>query len=290
MSPGPFFHVRTRIHGRPDRPLLALAAGARLGRDMTDITSPDIAPPSANAWREFVEILRTVGFALAIALILRVVIFQPFTIPSSSMEPGLVTGDYIVVSKSSYGWSRASFPLNPPLFKGRFLERMAQRGDVVVFRLPRDPGQTWIKRVIGLPGDRVHVRNGQVFVNGVAIPQTPLGMTQDHDAPDRTVLQLGERTPNGRAYVTYDGGPGQPGDDTGAYVVPAGQYFVMGDNRDNSLDSRFAPSAGGVGLLPAENLVGRAKFVLVSWRQGASLFKPWTWLDLQWDRLLKPIR
>jgi signal peptidase I len=257
---------------------------------MSDIPSPDTAPTAASAWRELVETFRTVAFALAIALTLRIVIFQPFTIPSSSMEPGLVTGDYIVVSKSSYGWGRASFPFNPPLFKGRFLERKAQRGDVVVFRLPRDPSQTWIKRVIGLPGDRIRVRSGQVFVNDVAIPQASMGMTKDHDAPDRTVLQLGERTPNGRAYVTYDGGPGQPGDDTGVYVVPAGQYFVMGDNRDNSLDSRFAPSAGGVGLLPAENLVGRAKFVLVSWRQGASLFKPWTWLDLQWDRLFKPIR
>jgi signal peptidase I len=115
--------------------------------------------------------------ALAIAVVLRVVLFQPFTIPSSSMEPGLVTGDYIVVSKLSYGWSRASFPLNPPLFKGRFLGRTAQRGDVVVFRLPRDPSQTWIKRVIGLPGDQVRVRSGQVFINGTAIPQTPRGMT-----------------------------------------------------------------------------------------------------------------
>jgi signal peptidase I len=257
---------------------------------MTDTPSPDTTASPANAWREVVEILRTTGVALAIAVVLRVVLFQPFTIPSSSMEPGLVTGDYIVVSKLSYGWSRASFPLNPPLFKGRFLDRMAQRGDVVVFRLPRDPSQTWIKRVIGLPGDRVRVRGGRVFVNGTAIAQTPTGMIPDHDAPDRTVLQVAERTPNGRAYVTYDGGPGQPGDDTGDYVVPADHYFVMGDNRDNSLDSRFSPASGGVGLLPAENLVGRAKVVLVSWKEGASLYKPWTWLDLQWDRLLKPIR
>jgi signal peptidase I len=257
---------------------------------MTEAPSPDLPAPSANAWHELVEILRTTGVALAIAVVLRVVLFQPFTIPSSSMEPGLVTGDYIVVSKLSYGWSRASFPLNPPLFKGRFLGRTAQRGDVVVFRLPRDPSQTWIKRVIGLPGDQVRVRSGQVFINGTAIPQTPRGMIPDHDAPDRTVLQIGERTPNGRVYVTYDGGPGQPGDDTGDYVVPADQYFVMGDNRDNSLDSRFSPASGGVGLLPAENLVGQAKIVLVSWKEGASLLKPWTWLDLQWDRLLKPIR
>ncbi|HWU12391.1 MAG TPA: signal peptidase I [Caulobacter sp.] len=257
---------------------------------MTDTTpSPAPAPAAADLGRGLVDIVRTVGMALAIALVLRVVLFQPFTIPSSSMEPGLVTGDYIVVSKLAYGWSRASLPLNPPLFEGRLLGRMARRGDVVVFRLPRDPSQTWIKRVIGLPGDRVQVRTGQVFVNGRPLPQTPMGLTRDHDAPERPVLAVGERTPDGRAYVTYDGGNEQPGDDTGVYVVPAGQYFVMGDNRDNSLDSRW-PRELGVGLLPAENLVGKARFVMVSWRPGASLLKPWTWLDLQFDRLLKPIR
>jgi signal peptidase I len=232
---------------------------------------------------------RRVGLGLAIALALRVVVFQPFTIPSSSMEPGLVTGDYIVVSKSDYGWSRASFPFNPPLFKGRLLERTAQRGDVVVFRRPSDPGQTWIKRVIGVPGDRVQIKSGQVFVNGRPLPQAPLGVTQDHDAPERPVLEVKESAPDGREYVTYDGGSDQPGDDTEVYVVPDGQYFVMGDNRDNSLDSRW-PRELGVGLLPAENLVGRAKFVLASWRQGASLLKPWTWANLQGDRFLKSIR
>lgn len=256
---------------------------------MTQAPSPAPPSPAAGARREMLDIVRTTGVGLAVALALRVIVFQPFTIPSSSMEPGLVTGDYIVVSKLAYGWSRASLPLNPPLFKGRLLDRTAQRGDVVVFRLPRDPDQTWIKRVIGLPGDRVQVRGGQVFVNGRVLLQTPIGMTHDHDAPDRKVLAVGERVPDGRAYVTYDGGPDQAGDDTEVYVVPVGQYFVMGDNRDNSLDSRW-PRELGVGLLPAENLVGRAKFVLVSWRQGASLFKPWTWPDLQWDRLFKPIR
>jgi signal peptidase I len=255
---------------------------------MTD-THPPPAPSAAGLGREILDIVRTVGVALAIALALRIVLFQPFTIPSSSMEPGLVTGDYIVVSKLAYGWSRASLPLNPPLFRGRLLERTARRGDVVVFRLPRDPSQTWIKRVIGLPGDRVQVRGGQVVVNGQALARTALGVTLDHDAPDRPVLAVKERAPDGRPYVTYDGGPGQPGDDTDVYIVPPGQYFVMGDNRDNSLDSRF-PRELGVGLLPAENLVGRAKFVLLSWRSGASILKPWTWLDLQWDRFLKPIR
>ena len=256
---------------------------------MTDTSSPSSAPASADLGREVIEIVRTAGLGLAIALALRIVIFQPFTIPSSSMEPGLVTGDYIVVSKLDYGWSRASFPFNPPLFQGRLLGRTAKRGDVVVFRLPRDPAQTWIKRVIGLPGDQVQVRAGQVFVNDRAIPRTPLGMTRDHDAPDRQVLAVAERAPNGHAYVTYDGGPDQPGDDTDVYVVPTGQYFLMGDNRDNSLDSRW-PRELGVGLLPAENLVGKARFVLLSWRSGAALLKPWTWLDLRVDRFFRPVR
>jgi signal peptidase I len=254
---------------------------------MTD-TAASPAPP-AGLGREIIDIARTVSLGLAVALALRIIVFQPFTIPSSSMEPGLVTGDYIVVSKLTYGWSRASLPFNPPLFDGRLAERLARRGDVVVFRRPHDPDQTWIKRVIGLPGDRIQVRAGQVSVNGQALAQTPLGLTHDHDAPDRPVLEVRERAPDGREYVTYDGGADQPGDDTDVYVVPEGQYFVMGDNRDNSLDSRW-PRELGVGLLPAENLIGRAKFVLLSWRPGASLLKPWTWLNLQGDRFLRPIR
>ena len=238
---------------------------------------------------ETFDILRTVALALLIATTIQTVAFQPFTIPSSSMEPGLVTGDYIVVSKSAYGWSRASLPFNPPVGSGRLFGRLAERGDVVVFRRPHDPQQTWIKRVIGVPGDRVQVSGGVVFVNGRPLPQTPMDLRQDHDAPGRQVLAVREQQPDGRSYVTYDGGSGQMGDDTGVYVVPQGQYFVMGDNRDNSLDSRW-PSELGVGLLPAENIVGKAEMVAASWRPGASLLKPWTWLSLPPGRFFRPIR
>ena len=160
---------------------------------------------------------------------------------------------------------------------------------MIVFRLPRDPSQTWIKRLIGLPGDRVQVVGGQVFVNGRALPQVADGMTQDHDAPWRSVLKMREVQPDGRTYVTYDGGEGQMGDDTGVYVVPQGSYFMMGDNRDNSLDSRW-PRELGVGLLPAENIVGKAELIVASWTPGAALWKPWTWLALQPGRFLRPIR
>jgi signal peptidase I len=256
---------------------------------MTDITSPSAIPVSPALRQELLETLRIVGAGLAIALALRIVVFQPFTIPSSSMEPGLVTGDYIIVSKFAYGWSRASVPFNPSLPSGRLLGKAPHRGDVVVFRLPRDPSQVWIKRVIGLPGDRVRVTGGQVFVNETPLPQTPLGLTQDHDSPERTVLQVREHQTAGRVYVTYDGGAGEPGDDTDTYVVPSGQYFMMGDNRDNSLDSRW-PGAVGVGFLPADNIIGEANFVLASWKSGAALYKPWTWMNFQWDRFARPIR
>jgi signal peptidase I len=246
--------------------------------------------PAPAARGEFAEILKTVVIALALSMVLRILLFQPFTIPSSSMEPGLVTGDYIVVSKFSYGWSRASLPLNLPLIPGpgRILGTGPKRGDVVVFRLPRDPKQTWVKRVIGLPGDRVQVTGGVVSVNGVAIPQTRGAVVPDFDAPLRRVLEVRETQDTGKSYVTYDGGSGLPGDDTGVYVVPAGNYFMMGDNRDNSLDSRW-PRETGVGLLPAQNIIGKAEIVVGSWNPGAALIKPWTWLNLRGNRFFKPI-
>ena len=244
---------------------------------MTDIPSPDTAPTSANAWRELVETLRTVGLALAIALVLRVVIFQPFTIPSSSMEPGLVTGDYIVVSKSSYGWSRASLPFNPPLFKGRLLGRAAQRGDVVVFRLPRDPSQTWIKRVIGLPGDTVQMIANKLYINGKPVEDAVVRSAEVADMfGPRTATQVRETLPNGKTFMTQDFGPGGDLDDTPVYSVPEGHYFMMGDNRDNSIDSRVEQSSG-VGLVPAQNLVGKAQIIMFSWEPGASLLNPVSW-------------
>ena len=142
--------------------------------------------------------------------------------------------------------------------------------------------------MIGLPGDRVQVRDGVVFVNGKAIPRIQAGLTQDPGAIGLTVMRERETRADGKPYITFDQGPGHPGDDTGVYVVPAGQYFAMGDNRDNSLDSRW-PSSVGVGFVPAENLAGKARIVMVSWNDGASLFKPWTWLDLRWNRLLKGV-
>jgi signal peptidase I len=252
---------------------------------MTEAAAP--AQPARR--REWLDSLATVAGGLAIALVLRVVVFQPYTIPSASMEPGLLVGDYIVVSKWSYGWSRASIPFNPPLPAGRVLGRAPHRGDVVVFRLPRDPAQVYIKRLIGLPGDRVQVRHGTVFVNDKPIARRALGPGLDADDPEVPVMQVEERRPDGTPYVTFDRGPGRDGQDTEVYRVPAGDYFMMGDNRDNSLDSRWPKAAGGVDFVPAENLIGRARFVMASWDH-ASALKPWTWVRLKPSRFLKPIR
>lgn len=237
---------------------------------------------------EFRETLVTLGCALAIALVLRVILFQPVTIPSASMEPTVQEGDYVVVSKFDYGWSRASIPLNPPLPAGRLFSRAPRRGDVVVFRLPRDGKLNYIKRIIGLPGDRIQIVGGTVLVNGVPLRRTPLDRIADPTSPEVTVTRVRETNAEGRSYITFDRGPDQDGDDTEAYRVPQGCYFMLGDNRDNSLDSRW-PSAIGVGLVPARNLVGQARFILLSWRQGAAVFKPWTWLNLDPARFFRPL-
>lgn len=250
---------------------------------------PVEAAPTPSMRAEIIDTLRTIAIGLTAAVLIQTAVFQPFTIPSASMEPGLVVGDYLVVSKSTYGWSHASLPFNPPLPAGRLFERVPERGDVVVFRRPSDPQEIWIKRVIGLPGDRIEVVDGQVIVNGAALPQRALGPGLDHDQPGRPMEQVEERHTDGRAYVTFDGGQGLEGDNRPAQVVPEGQLFVMGDNRDNSLDSRWSPDVG-VGLLPITNLIGKAEIVVASWRPGAALWKPWTWLSLRPGRLWAPIR
>lgn len=251
----------------------------------------DAGPAVAKSFAaEVADTLKTVGVALLIALALRVILFQPYTIPTASMEPALLIGDYIIVSKFDYGWSRHSIPFSPPLPAGRVMGKPPQRGDVVVFKLPRNVRETYIKRLIGLPGDRVQVVGGTIWVNGVPIARTPLGPIEDPGEPGLTVTREQETKPNGQTYTTFDRGPGRPGDDTEVHVVPEGRYFVMGDNRDNSLDSRW-PSEVGVGFVPADNLVGKARFILLSWRGGAEIFKPWTWvMRFDPDRAFQALR
>jgi signal peptidase I len=204
------------------------------------------------------------------------------------MEPGLVTGDYILVSKFAYGWSRASFPFNPPLPGGRLGGAAPRRGDVVVFRRPVDPKAAWVKRVIGLPGDRVQVTAGRVTVNGQPLAQTAVSRGFDHDAPWRRVVLVRETDPDGRSHVIYGGDPTGSAENTAVYVVPPDRCFVMGDNRDNSADSRY-PRDAGVGLLPTENIIGKAQIILFSWTPPVQGSRRGIGAGLALDRFFRPI-
>ncbi|MGZ3364850.1 MAG: signal peptidase I [Caulobacteraceae bacterium] len=245
------------------------------------MSSATKAPSSSRsrATNELVEVGKTVFYALLIALVLRVLLFQPFTIPSASMEPTLLEGDYIIVSKYSYGFSKHSIPLCPPIFNGRILFHAPSRGDIIVFKLPRDNKTDYIKRLVGLPGDHLQVKHGMVFINNQPIAQMPQGQTTIDLGGFMTKADvIREKMSNGKTYLTYSVDASQPPENTDVYVVPEGQYFFMGDNRDNSLDSRFPKENDGVGFVPAENLEGKAQIILLSWNKGASLFKPWTWV------------
>lgn len=235
--------------------------------------------PPQDERNETIEILKTVAVALLIALFLRVLLFQPFTIPSASEEPNLYEGDYVIVTKFDYGWSRHSIPFNPALFDGRILSRAPERGDIIVFKLPRDGRTDYIKRLVGVPGDRVQMRQGLLYLNGEPVVRRQVEIVNETGGSGmvRPVARVEETLPGGRRYMTNDFGTGGDLDDTPEVIVPPGHYFFMGDNRDNSADSRL-PAEIGVGLVPEANLVGKARLVLLSWSPGASLFKPWTWV------------
>jgi signal peptidase I len=250
-------------------------------------------PEKSGAVKELVEIVKTIVYALAIALFLRVLFFQPFTIPSASMEPNLYEGDYIIVSKWSYGYSKHSIPFSPPLFEGRIMEKQAKRGDVVVFKLPSDGHTDYVKRVIGLPGDRVQMKNGLLYVNDREVKREPLSPVKTNMGygVEREVARYEETLDTGRQFATQDFGPDGDLDNTDVFVVPEGHYFMMGDNRDNSSDSRVPPALQGVGMVPADHLVGKAQIILLSWKPEASIFKPWTWiLDARPSRFFKVLK
>ena len=249
-----------------------IPAGAR-------VAARDDDDEGGSAASETFEIVKTIVVALAIAFVLRVLLFQPFTIPSASMEPNLYEGDYIVVSKWAYGYSKFSsgLPINLPLGDDRVFGRAPNRGDIVVFKLPRDDKTDYIKRVIGLPGDKIQMIANKLYINGVPVKDVVIGEAEAADVfGPRSVVKVRETLPNGKSFDSQDFGPGGDLDDTGVYEVPAGHYFMMGDNRDNSIDSRVEQSAG-VGFVPAQNLVGKAQIIAFSWEPGASLFNPVSW-------------
>jgi signal peptidase I len=233
------------------------------------------------------ETTKTLVYAVAIALVVRTLLFEPFNIPSGSMKPTLLVGDYLFVSKFAYGYSRYSLPLGLPLFSGRILQRLPMRGDVVVFKLPSDNKTDYIKRVVGLPGDRVQVLNGILQINGVPVPQEPVGQfDEDFDGRAVPVAMLEEQLPEGRRHLIIDLTPTGNLDNTGVFKVPADHVFAMGDNRDNSLDSRVP----NVGYIPMENLIGRAELLFFSVNGHASFWQPWTWpRGIRYGRLFNVI-
>jgi len=230
-----------------------------------------------------VDTIKTVVYAVLIALVVRTVAYEPFNIPSGSMVPTLLIGDYLFVSKFSYGYSRYSLPLGLPLFSGRILSHSPERGDVAVFKLPTDNSTDYIKRVIGLPGDRVQMKNGILYINDQPCPRKRIDDYLYREGNGSVILlaQYIETLPNGRQHMIIKMGDNGPLDNTQVYNVPPDEYFMMGDNRDNSQDSRVLSA---VGYVPAENLVGRAEFIFFS-IDGAG-WKFWQWpFAIRYSRL-----
>jgi signal peptidase I len=240
-----------------------------------------------------VETVKTVFWALLIAGIFRTLFFQPFWIPTESMKSTLLIGDFIFVNKMAYGYSKYSCPFALCPIPGRILGSEPERGDVVVFRHPSN-GTDYIKRLIGLPGDTIQVKNGLLYLNDELAPQVPDGAFEEINEPQgpmrsrprcETIVGEGAVCSKSQAIETLPGGlthkvlnvdVNGPGDNTDVFTVPAGNYFFMGDNRDNSLDSRFSVNTGGVGFVPAEYLIGRADRVIFS-SAGTSMLYFWTW-------------
>ncbi|MEM1365619.1 MAG: signal peptidase I [Pseudomonadota bacterium] len=224
------------------------------------------------------ETIKIVVQALLLALVVRTFLYQPFNIPSGSMIKTLLVGDYIFVSKFSYGFSKYSFPFSPDLFDGRVWAGEPERGDVAVFRLPTNTNLDYVKRVVGLPGDRISVQDGVLFINGTAVERREAGEFDARVAglgvpPGRTADVYIETLPNGVSYSTLDLTPLADTDNFAEVTVPEGHYFMMGDNRDNSADSRTSQ----VGFVPLENFIGRAEVIFFSIGDGARPWQLWRW-------------
>ncbi len=232
--------------------------------------------------------LKPIALSLGLVLVVRTVVAEPYTVPSASMVPTLLVGDELIGSKFAYGFGKYSLPIGRlPDFSGRVMDRPPARGDVVIFRLPRDPSITYVKRLIGLPGDRIQMRAGRLYINDRLVPRRKVGRSDDGTLYVET-LPGGDG--QGREHEIVEQSDNDRHDDTQVYVVPPKHYFMMGDNRDDSLDSRIPAAEGGVGFVPEENLVARADFLLVSRDPEVSWLDVASWahlfrLDRSFDRI-----
>jgi len=252
---------------------------------MATTENPVQHPPHEDGLK---ETIRTIVFAMVIALLIRTLAFEPFNIPSSSMVPTLLIGDYLFVSKFSYGYGSVGTFWGAAPFSGRTPGGEPHRGDVVVFKLPRDGSTDYIKRLIGLPGDTVQMRQGVLYINGVPVERDKLA--EPIPAPEGQIpagiTDYLEHLPDGPTHIIRKEGENRPLDNTDVFVVPPHHYFFMGDNRDNSQDSRTK----NVGFVPEENLVGKAEFLFFSLEEGTHFWEFWKWpWAVRWHRLFAKI-
>lgn len=237
-------------------------------------STPVIRQQDKNTSYDFVK---TIFFAALIALSIRSVAYEPFSIPSGSMIPTMLVGDYLFVSKSSYGYSRYSFPMAMFPIEGRINGKTPERGDVVVFRKPHNENIDYIKRVIGMPGDKIQVMNGRLYINDQRVKREFIGDYKSYSQPENTVVtfkRYKETLPNKRVHEIIEKSDREQLDNTSVFTVPTGNYFMMGDNRDGSLDSRVLDE---VGYVPFENFVGRAERIFFSVDEKAKIWQIWNY-------------
>jgi signal peptidase I len=253
---------------------------------MTAKRKIDIEPTQENT---VYETIKTVFFAALIAMTLRSLIFEPFSIPSGSMVPTLLVGDYLFVSKNTYGYSRYSFPMGVMPIQGRIQAKPVERGDIIVFAKPHNERIDYIKRVIGLPGDHIQVKNGRLYINRVMVEREFVGEYEYNTADSGMIKhkRYKEILPEGREHMIIERSDRGPLDNTAEFIVPENHYFMMGDNRDGSQDSRVMTE---VGFVPYENLVGRAERTFFSLEEGTPVWKIWEWPQaIRYKRLMEKI-
>ena len=274
-----------------------MANDMKIEKDSADAVpeAPGERQPPLTAREEWIEFLKTALVAVFLALLIRTFLFEPFNIPSGSMKPTLEVGDYLFVYKPAYGYSRHSFPFGLAPIEGRIWNRghEPQRGDVIVFKLPTNPSVDYIKRIVGLPGDIIQVIGGRLYINRKEVPRESVGykevkeLTFGGGERTTTTMEYIETLPGGIMHRIYEEADDRPLDNTDEYVVPEGHYFAMGDNRDNSQDSRVDSL---VGYIPLENIVGRASFIFFSTNGTAHLPEFWKWpWTVRYDRLFNRI-